>query len=158
MKTTTGILDIMLATTHVITSIPLGIHFSNPLVIFFTSCALHFVLDSLLHWNIYPQKFKRYPYGLVGLDIASGIVVGWFAIGNQLFTLPILIAITGGLAPDILHGLWFIAKPRTRNKYLKWMDPFFKFHDKVQKETHNIAKGIIWQIIVISVALIAMVI
>ncbi len=148
----------MLAITHTLASIPFGIYLQNPIYIFLSAMAMHFVLDSILHWNIQIEKNKRYPYEHVTIDVLGGISIGWLMLGNQIFTPNILIAIAGGLAPDILHGLWFITKRKTRKRYLKWLNAPFTFHEKIQNETPNVIKGMVWQIVVIAIAIGAIVV
>jgi hypothetical protein len=143
----------MLSVAHTITSLPIGMYLSNPLFIFVAAFLLHLFTDTLLHWNIYPYNFKRYPYELVALDIGSGIFISWLLLGNTLLTLPILIAIAGGNAPDVLHGLWDLLPEHRRQQSPRWVRNWFRFHDHLQLETTRPARGLIWQGVVVTIAL-----
>ncbi len=144
----------MLSLAHTLISLPVGVYLHNPLIIFVSAFLLHLLMDTFKHWNIYPWQFKQYPYILVAMDILVGLMTAWFLLGNRLFTIPLLAAIAGGNAPDILHGLWDMLEEKTQNTYFAWLKPFFSFHDNLQLETTNVGKGLIWQIIWITVSLI----
>jgi hypothetical protein len=144
----------MLSFTHTIISLPLGVHLSNPLIIFLLAIALHLIADMFLHWNIYPQLYKRFPYGRVAFDVLGGLAVAFLLVGNDIITLPILAAIAGGNAPDAAHSLWLIADgERHPEKWPRWVNAIFGFHHNIQRETPSITKGLISQIIAIALAL-----
>lgn len=119
----------------------------NPLIIFAAAFIFHFFCDTLLHWNIYPHHFERYPYGWVALDVIGGLVVAGLLLGQTALTLPILAAIAGGNMPDVLSGLWQMISDGAKTKWFGWAKPFFKFHHFVQNETDDITRGLLSQII-----------
>lgn len=142
----------MLSFTHTLVSLPFGVYFHNPLIIFLGAFIWHLFCDTLLHWNIFPPLFKKYPYGLVALDIIAGLVAAWVVVGNSLFALPMLAAIAGGNAPDVCHGLWDWLNERQR-RALAWARPFFYFHEKLQLETSSWFWGITSQTLLILISL-----
>jgi hypothetical protein len=142
----------MLSFTHTLVSLPLGFYFSQPAVALSLAFLLHLWLDSLLHWNIYPQNFKRYPYGLVALDVTAGLLVAWLVTGERFLTPSLLAAIIGGNLPDILHGFWTLAPPTSRRRWPQLAHSFFYLHEHLQKETPRPLTGLISQVIVITLS------
>lgn len=124
----------------------------NPLLIFTAAFTFHLFADTLLHWNIFTKEYLRYPTVLVALDVIGGLAAAWSIAGNELFSLPLLAAIAGGNAPDILHSLWEMTGKRVETTPLNWKTAFFHFHDKLQKETHSVSHGLIWQLMLIAIA------
>jgi|SRR3989344_3858151 len=143
----------MLSLTHTIISLPFGAYMDNPWLILAATTVFHFFADTILHWNIYPAKFKSYPYALVGLDIASGVVAAWLLTGSQFLTIPIWAAIIGGNLPDILQALWDFLDKRIKDTYLPAMKPIFTWHDRLQLETASPAIGLLSQGILIATAI-----
>jgi len=139
----------MLSLSHTIASLPLGIYLQNPYLIFMAAFLLHFILDATLHWNIYPPHHSKFPAFLVSLDVLGGLLLAWLIVGDNFFTIPVLAAIAGSNAPDIIHSLWELAD-KPKNKYTTVILPFFRFHDNIQWETNHVALGLISQIIVIA--------
>lgn len=144
----------MLSFTHTITSLPFAILMDNPWLIFVNTFLFHALADTLLHWNIYPWKFKRYPVLLVGLDITGGLAIAWYLMGQQIFSWPVLAAIAGGNAADVIHGLWELTPPSKQRKLFPSMHPFFVWHDGLQLETHHVVQGLLWQIVLIAISLV----
>lgn len=143
----------MLSFSHTLVSLPFGIYFTNPFLIFAAAFVWHMFCDTLLHWNIFPLDFKRYPYVLVAADVIAGVTVAWLLLGKQVATTPIMAAIAGGNTPDVLHGLWDMISERTQRKYFAWARPFFYFHAKMQLETKSFGWGIISQVALIVISL-----
>jgi hypothetical protein len=147
----------MLSLAHTIISLPFGFYLDKPLVIFILAAGLHFIADMLPHWNVYPQNFPRFPYGLVAFDVFGGLVFALVLTGADFFTLPVLAAIAGGNAPDVIHSLWMIlGGEKNPRKFPRWTNRFFKFHERIQFELVSPARGLISQVVgmVIAVALI----
>lgn len=142
----------MLSLVHTLISLPFGVYFKNPLLILLSTFIFHLLADTLLHWNVYPEQFKKWFYPLAALDVISGIILAWFVMGDKFFTTPILLAILGGNLPDILQGLWDLTPTRLKQK-LSYFKPAFHFHDRLQLETKSVSRGIIWQIALIALAL-----
>lgn len=144
----------MLSLSHTIISLPFAIVLNNPVLIFLAAFVWHIFCDTLLHWNIYPRVGHRYPRELVALDIGAGLLLGWFCTGDAFFSLPVLAAIAGGNAPDILHGLWDMFTPPKAG-----LPPIiraaFTFHDRSQLETNSAAAGLISQATLILFSLLA---
>ncbi len=141
----------MLSLAHTVLSLPFGIYIDNIFIIFAAAFVGHLLFDTVLHWNIYPDRFSRYPFELVALDVFAGLGLAYFITGDQFFETRTLVAIAGGNAPDVLHGLWeFMSKP-TRKKYFSWAQPFFTFHDKLQLETKSVWRGLAWQVVGIAI-------
>ena len=142
----------MLAISHTIISLPFGIYMENPLLIFLAAFVFHFFADTFLHWNIYPDDYPRFPFGLVTLDVGGGIIAAWLLTSNGLFSLPVLMAIIGGNMPDIIHMIWTLVGKRVETEPLTWKSAFFHFHERIQQETPAVVRGIIPQIIMIVIA------
>ena len=143
----------MLSLSHTIISLPFGFYLDNPLIIFILAAALHFVADMLPHWNVYPQNFRRFPYELVALDVIGGVVLAFALTGSDFFTLPVLAAIAGGNAPDVIHSLWVIAGGEKNSRKLPgWANAFFAFHERIQFEVASPARGLISQVVGMAIA------
>lgn len=143
----------MLSITHTIISLPLAFLFTNPILIFVSALLLHLFADTLLHWNIYPEQFKRFPILLIALDVAGGPVVALSLLGNEALSLPVLLAIFGGNLPDVLHMSWGLLPPRIRDNPPNWIAAALKFHDHIQHETHIKWHGLILQVLVMIIAI-----
>lgn len=142
----------MLSTFHTIISLPFGLALYNPFLIFVCAFVAHLFSDTLLHWNIYPHHYKKYPFGLVALDVLGGIAISYALLGNYVLSISILAAIAGGNAPDVLHAFWSFLQEPTRKKAPAWIRHAFAFHEKIQRETESPSLGLISQIIVGGIA------
>lgn len=140
----------MLSLSHTLISLPLALLFDNIVIIFLAALIWHIFCDTLLHWNIYPPAWRRYPAGWVALDIISGLAIAWLLLRGQLFSPPVLAAIAGGNMPDIIHGLWNMLPPRSKKTAPRFIRAAFSFHDKSQFETNNIPLGLISQLVLIA--------
>lgn len=143
----------MLALVHTLISLPFGVYLQNPLLILLSTFVFHLFADTLLHWNVYPDQFKKWFYPLAALDVISGVALAWFVMGDRFFTAPILLAILGGNLPDILQGFWDLTPKRIQQK-ISFLKPAFHFHDRLQLETKSISRGIVWQIVLVSIAIV----
>jgi len=144
----------MLAFAHTIISLPFGVYLNNPLLILGSTFLMHLFCDTLLHWNIYPTNFKRFPFYLVAIDLFGGFGIAWFLTGSQFLTYPILLAILGGNLPDIIQGTWEVFLSDKQRQQLHRFRHFFVFHDHLQYETASISKGLILQITLVIIAII----
>ena len=134
----------MLAISHTIVSATIGNEISNPAVAFGVAFVGHFVCDSFLHWNFFPHKHKHIALLAIG-DVLVGLIVVYLLLGSSFWNLPVLSAILGGLLPDIISFCSYLLKIKI---------PFFsKFHDGIQRETEVFWRGMISQVIVISISL-----
>lgn len=143
----------MLSLAHTLISIPFGIYLENPIIIFLAAATFHFFCDTLLHWNVYPDKYQHYPYGHIAVDVLGGVAVAWLLTGNEFFTLPILAAITGGNFPDIAQAPWEWISPKNKKKFPKLLKIPFHWHDQLQLETPDVFIGMISQLILITVSI-----
>lgn len=138
----------MLSAAHTIISLPLGLLLNNPIAIFAAAFCMHILCDMILHWNVYPQHYKKYPYIQVASDITSGLVLAYLILDDTLFTLPVLAAIMGGNAPDVLHGLWSFLSDSAKKKMPAWVHKWFFIHEKVQWETKSPLLGGLSQVLI----------
>jgi hypothetical protein len=145
----------MLAITHTLISLPFAVYLHNPILIFLAAFAWHLFADTLLHWNFYPEVFKKYFFPAAIGDALVSLVIAYLVLGNDLFTIPYLAAIAGGNMPDVLHSFWEMMGAKRQEQYFSWAKPWFHFHDSLQLETPSIVRGLIAQVILIAVALIA---
>ncbi|MDP3685308.1 MAG: hypothetical protein Q8R32_00585, partial [bacterium] len=114
----------------------------------------HFFADTLLHWNIYTDR-HRWAYAWVAVDVLGALAVTYWLVPETFFSLPILAAILGGNLPDVWHGfieLWRTFKGRA-GQHLMRKGWFYRFHEGLQKETLNPAKGLLWQVAFIVLAM-----
>jgi hypothetical protein len=146
----------MLSIAHTLISLPLAFWLERPILIFCATVALHFLADTLLHWNIYPDRHRTYPVLAVAADVIGGVVLAWLLLGDTFFSLPVLAAIAGGNAPDILHGLWDLLPTARQKKFPRWLQSSYQWHDAIQVETTNIPAGLTLQVIVVAAAWIAL--
>lgn len=144
----------MLAITHTLISLPFAVYLHNPVLIFAAAFVWHLFADSLLHWNFYPEVFKKYFFHAAIGDALVSLVIAYFVIGNDLFTIPYLAAIAGGNMPDVLHSFWEMMGKDCQDKYFAWAKPWFRFHDNLQLETPFIWRGLIAQLLLVLIALI----
>lgn len=142
----------MLSLAHTLISVPFGIYFDNPLLIFLAAFLFHFFADTLLHWNVYPEKAGTLFYPLAFLDVASGLASAWLIVGSEILAAPILLAILAGNLPDILQVGWNILPGASRER-LAFLQPAFTFHDKLQYETTNMLHGLVSQTALIALAI-----
>lgn len=147
----------MLSTIHTFISLPFGLVFTNPVLIFVSAAVFHLFADSLLHWNIYPDEAKRFPLIPVALDVIGGLVIAIVFLGPTAFTLPILIAIAGGNFPDALHTLWDLQSKKAQRRAPHSIQAVFAFHDSLQSETYDVARGLAWQIVLATIALLTLI-
>lgn len=147
----------MLSVFHTIISLPFGVYMGSPLLAFLAAFAMHLLSDTFLHWNIFPWRFKRYPYELVALDVFGGVFVSWMLLGQEIINPLVIAAIAGGNMPDILHGLWDMIGKENQRKYFGFAAPAFAFHDRLQLETLDVAQGLVWQCILGALAVLLIV-
>jgi hypothetical protein len=143
----------MLSAAHTIISLPFGLALTNPFVAFFGAFLMHLVCDMLLHWNIYPHQYKRYPVILVGADILAGIAASFFILHGNIWNISIWAAIAGGNMPDVLHALWSFLEERKKKSAPAWIQWIFNFHEDIQWETENPLIGGLSQIILCTIAI-----
>lgn len=143
----------MLSFSHTLVSLPFAYYLDSPLLIFLAAFVFHFFADTLLHWNFFPEQSRQFFFPFVALEVLAGIVASWLLVGTDILTLPVLAAIAGGNAPDIIHQSWELLRPARRKKYFSWALPAFIFHDKLQNETLNFRKGMVSQVVLILVAI-----
>lgn len=143
----------MLSAFHTIISLPFGLAFANPLVIFIGAFLMHLVSDMFLHWNIYPHHYKHYPFFLIGIDVLSGICISYIFLQQELFTLPVLAAVAGGNTPDILHAFWTLAGKQRQKHTPRFVQEVFRFHETIQRETESPLIGGLSQVIIGGIAI-----
>lgn len=144
----------MLSLSHTLISLPFAFLVDNPASAFLAAFIWHLFCDTLLHWNIYPHTWRRYPIVLVALDIVTGLFLAGLVMGDDLLSVPVLAAIAGGNVPDVLHGFWDILT-RTQQKSLpKIFRTAFIFHERSQLETTTMVRGLLSQITLISISLV----
>lgn len=139
----------MLALTHAVISLPFAFYFENLVLIFIAAFLFHLLADTLLHWNLFPDQAGKYFWPLVAVDVFGGLVISWLLVGELLFTVPLLAAIAGGLAPDVLHAFWEMLGKKKQRHWLPWAIPYFRFHEKLQLETPQVLPGLVWQIVLL---------
>lgn len=140
----------MLSVTHTITSAALGAQMGSPISAFGAALLLHFLLDSLRHWNIYLDR-HRWPYFWTALDVTGGLFFTFLLIPNRFLDPPVLAAIIGGNLPDIDHGLldlWNTLRVR-RGRTPRVSALRRRFHHAIQFETLRPVEGLAWQVLLI---------
>ncbi len=142
----------MLSLSHTLISLPFGVWLDTPIFIFTAAFLFHFICDSLLHWNVYPWRLKKYFYPAAMVDVISGLIIAAIVLGDRFYTPAIWLAVAGGNMPDILQESWQ-ALPKKIKRMLRWAQPFFDFHENLQKESLSPARGLVWQIILVMFAI-----
>lgn len=143
----------MLSLSHTLISLPFGLAFSNPVVAFIGALLMHLVSDMPLHWNIYPENYKKYPFFLVGIDVVLGLAVSFVLLGNTMFSLSVLAAIAGGNTPDALHAFWKFMSLKKRKSMPRFIQNVFAFHENIQWETESPLVGGLSQVLFCAVAI-----
>lgn len=141
----------MLSAVHTLTSLPFGVLLEHPVAAFLAAAAFHLLADTVLHWNIYVERYPSYPYHLVGLDLVSGVVAAYLLLGQKIAEPTIIAAIIGGNFPDIANGLW--DKLPARGRTATPLAHLFAWHDRLQNETDNVARGLVSQIALITASM-----
>lgn len=142
----------MLSLAHTLISLPFAYYLENPFLIFIAAFVFHLFADTLLHWNLFPEQSKQLFYPLVAVEVLGGIVATWLLVGSDILTMPVLVAIAGGNAPDVIHQFWDFLTPKQRQRYFAWIMPAFKFHSDLQSETLSFSKGVVSQVILVAIA------
>jgi len=150
-------MSFMTAVAHTLISLPFGVYLQSPVIIFLVTFSVHLLLDTLLHWNLYPHVLGRAFRPLAVLDGLTALLISWLLLGNDFFTLPVLTAIVGGNLPDVMHLSWDMLREETRRKYFSFLIPAFTFHSNLQLETSSFWRGIVWQGILSLAAVIAII-
>lgn len=158
----------MLAITHTLTSIAIGMRVESVPLSFALALLFHLFADTLLHWNIYIER-HRHAYAWVAVDVLGGLLVGYALAPTQFFQAPVLAALVGGSLPDVWHGLLELIRRRRgeragavptsrpavtevlrRQGPLLWANEvFYRFHEGLQNETLNPWKGLAWQVVLV---------
>ncbi len=139
----------MLSLSHTLISLPFAYYLDNPILIFAATFIFHLFADTLLHWNLFPAQSKQFFYPLVAVEVLGGLLLTWLLVGEDLLAVPVLAAIAGGNAPDVLHQLWDFLSLKQKKHWFSWAMPAFRFHDHLQLETARIGKGMVSQVILI---------
>jgi len=148
----------MLSFAHTLISLPLAVYFDSPLIIFAAAAVFLLFCDTRLHWNIYPDETSKFPTLAVATDVLGGLVAATALMGPAIVSVPVLAAIAGGNAPDILHTSWELLPRAWRRRAPRWLQRAFVLHDGLQEETHNVAAGLVWQVFFIAFAILLLVI
>lgn len=142
----------MLATAHTLIGLPLGIYLDNIWLIFVLSFLLHLAADALPHWNIYLDRFNRYPVIPAFFDVAIGLIASYAVLGNMVFSWQVLAAIAGSNMPDVLSAINRLS-PIFQSRWLRFCRTFFYWHDRIQWELTSVTRGLISQVIGVVVAI-----
>ncbi len=139
----------MLAATHTLAGAAIGTVIPHPFFSFFLGLLSHYFLDTFPHWNLYVGNNNKnsFPYFGALADLGIGIFFSLIFLRENILQFSIILGIFGANLPDIISALWSMLRFPKKNI-------FFRFHRKIQKETQNIAYGLISQIIVWVLAII----
>ena len=141
----------MLAVTHTVASAAIGAHVQSVPFAFGIAFLFHHLADTLLHWNIYTDR-HRWPYAWIVLDVLGGLLLAYWLMPDQFVTAPVLAAIVGGNIPDIWHGGLDVLARLIPHRTQTFRSFYIPLHEKLQNETLSPAKGLVWQAILIVVA------
>ncbi len=117
----------------------LGLH--NPMALFLVGAATHYIADAIPHWDYgflsFPHgekaETRRWPFTSAAFrkDLVRIACDGALGAGLILFVAktlswasatPLLLASFGGMAPDLLQGIYFTG-------YAPFLAPLQRFHD-----------------------------
>lgn len=134
--------------THMLTSAAIGAHVESVPFAFSLALLFHFFADTLLHWNIYTER-HRWPYVWVAADVIAALVLTYWLVPETFFTAPMLAAMIGGNLPDIWCGILDVLIRLLPRRAQTFHRLFIPFHEKLQNETLNPAKGLAWQVVLV---------
>ena len=143
----------MLSVTHATAGAYIATLFPNPLIYIPAGVALHYLGDSVPHWDagVLPHHRSRTALIIAGsIDLLlAGLLVfflfqktiphSWAGINYHAW-----FGAGAGILPDVIeipHSI-FGLQP-------KFLQPFFKIHNRVHRKTTNFIWGIIPQILII---------
>ena len=140
----------MLTTPHAAAGITLGVVIGNPIAVVPAALAVHFLLDTVPHWQetLAPYTPSWKTYVRVPLDIALAIALTvWAAYMQPTHAAAVWVGAIAGNAPD-LDTLVVLAPAIKRGLIQKFWD----WHCRIQRETSSLW-GIIPQLAVLVLTL-----
>lgn len=141
----------MLAVTHTVTSAAIGAQVESVPFAFGLAFLFHHFADTLLHWNIYTER-HRWAYEWIVVDVLGGLLVAYWLLSDRFFSAPVLAALLGGNLSDIWASGVDVLR-RLLPRYAQFLDRLYDhFHERLQNETLNPAKGLVWQAVLMAIA------
>ncbi len=114
---------------------------SHPAIALATGIATHYLSDAIPHWDYrllsFPREEKsqmrRWPFASIAFKkdifriasdaaLGAGLVIFITKTPSWTSALPVLLAAFGGMAPDLLQGIYFTG-------FAPFLAPFQRFHD-----------------------------
>lgn len=138
----------MLVAAHIITAGYAGEMIVNPFLAFLVGIIVHFVLDSIPHYDTTDNgKITKRQLALSITDIIIGILLIVFLLKADLgLKSPFLWGALGGIVPDILDNIPFWQNAFRNTHFGR---TFHKFHDNIQKIRLTPIPGLLIQVLVI---------
>lgn len=138
----------MLFTAHVIPAAYIGEKIGNPILAFLVGIFIHFLLDSIPHYDTTDKgKYTFRQWALVLVDFAIGLLI-IFGLIQPAYNLksPFLWGAFGGILPDLFDCLPFIRELFWKTKFGK---AFHSFSCKIQAKHLKPIPGLLIQVFVI---------
>ena len=141
----------MLIAAHSISAATLGQAIGNPVLAFFLGVILHYVLDSIPHYDTTDKgKFTVRQILFIATDAVLGFVAMVYLYMNSELGSGFYCGALGGIFPDLLDNVPFWRNGIHKIKIIK---NFYRFHQKVHFLVARPFYGILVQIIVVCCSL-----
>ena len=140
---------IMLIASHSLVAGYIGETIGNPIVAFLVGIVIHFILDTVPHYDTTDKgKFTTRQIALIVVDALIALTVFCLILSKRGFNLSFIAGALGGIFPDILDNVPFW---RNRFRNTSFGKEFHKIHKAVHRKQPGAFWGILSQLIVITV-------
>jgi len=125
----------MYLTVHTPTSLIIGSQINQPIISFILAFLAHFVLDIIPHdpqelhkWAKKNHLKRTFYIAFIDVALVSIFLFILWQNGKLTFNAPMILAIIGGIMPDILWGLDDLSKGK-----IKILNVYHKIHHKIHQ-------------------------
>ena len=141
----------MLFAVHATAAGAAGQFIGNPPLAFLAGIILHFILDSIPHYDTTDNgKLTTRQVALVGIDAAIFVFLVIFIIKPVfVWSSPFWWGAFGGVLPDLFDCVPFWDKAFQRTRFGK---KFHRFHNKIQSIKLSFIPGILIQVCLLAVS------
>lgn len=138
----------MLFSAHVIPAGYVGEMIGNPFLAFLAGIVIHFILDSVPHYDTTDRgKFTLRQWALILADVTIGLYIILFVLKPDFnIKSPFLWGALGGILPDMLEFTPILNKAYRK---MKWGAVVHRFHEKIQSVRLKPIQGLLIQVFII---------
>ncbi|MFA4930510.1 MAG: hypothetical protein WC570_01425 [Patescibacteria group bacterium] len=129
----------MLSTAHLVVGAAIGASGASYAEILFYSVIMHFLMDTLPHWDPDFTKNRRF-FVIASVDMLVGLCLVFGLVGNDLNP-KILIGMMFSILPDVITFFLLMWKTTFGQNYIEW-------HKMIQNRNNHWG-GILSQLLVI---------